>query len=317
MIYISTDYVFNGQGEAPWQPDCTEYAPLNVYGQTKLDGELAVKAALEKYFIVRIAWVFGLNGNNFIKTMLNIGKKYDTLRVVCDQVGTPTYTYDLARLLVDMIETDVRVTKDGVLVLMHDEKITRTADFVGSVSEMTYEELVKVNVGDAYSPQCVPTYAEFMEWAAETGIMLNIEIKEYYSESNKERCEYCIEKVIELVDKYGMSERAVINSFDAYVLEYVYKKYGKKYMLHGFYPYNTIMKNVSLNPDDYLYCACIFAPKNKEYYDYLTQKGIEPWIGAGVTQKSLLKMASEYGARLVTCNNTADILAKLKELGLR
>lgn len=106
MVYISTDYVFNGQGSTPWEPDCKDYEPLNVYGQTKLEGELAVSRNLEKYFIVRIAWVFGLNGKNFIKTMLNVGKSHDTVRVVNDQVGTPTYTLDLARLLVDMIETE-------------------------------------------------------------------------------------------------------------------------------------------------------------------------------------------------------------------
>lgn len=106
MMYISTDYVFDGTGVTPWQPDCTDYKPLNVYGQTKLSGEQAVTAALSNYFIVRIAWVFGKNGNNFIKTMLRIGKNHDTLSVVNDQIGTPTYTYDLARLLVDMIETD-------------------------------------------------------------------------------------------------------------------------------------------------------------------------------------------------------------------
>ena len=106
MVYISTDYVFDGQGERPWEPDDKCYAPLNVYGQSKLDGELAVSSLLEKYFIVRIAWVFGLNGKNFIKTMINVGKTHDTVRVVNDQIGTPTYTYDLARLLVDMAETD-------------------------------------------------------------------------------------------------------------------------------------------------------------------------------------------------------------------
>lgn len=106
MIYISTDYVFDGQGNEPWQADCKDYAPLNVYGQTKLEGELAVAGTLDKYFIVRIAWVFGVNGKNFIKTMLNVGKTHDTVMVVNDQIGTPTYTYDLARLLVDMIETE-------------------------------------------------------------------------------------------------------------------------------------------------------------------------------------------------------------------
>ena len=106
MVYISTDYVFDGQGMRPWEPDDKCYAPLNVYGKSKLDGELAVSSTLEKFFIVRIAWVFGLNGKNFIKTMINVGKTHDTVRVVNDQIGTPTYTLDLARLLVDMMETE-------------------------------------------------------------------------------------------------------------------------------------------------------------------------------------------------------------------
>jgi len=106
ILYLSTDYVFDGQGTEPWKPDCKDYKPLNVYGQTKLEGELAVANTLEKYFIVRIAWVFGLNGKNFIKTMINVGKTHDEVRVVNDQIGTPTYTFDLARLLVDMCETE-------------------------------------------------------------------------------------------------------------------------------------------------------------------------------------------------------------------
>lgn len=124
MVYISTDYVFDGQGTEPWQPDCKDYKPLNVYGQTKLEGELAVSENLEKYFIVRIAWVFGVNGKNFIKTMLSVGKNHDTLRVVNDQIGTPTYTYDLARLLVDMIETEkygyYHATNEGGYISWYD-----------------------------------------------------------------------------------------------------------------------------------------------------------------------------------------------------
>ena len=124
LVYISTDYVFNGEGTEPWQADCKEYAPLNVYGMSKLLGEKAVAEILSKYFIVRIAWVFGQNGNNFIKTMLNVGKKYDTLRVVNDQVGTPTYTFDLARLLVDMLETDkygyYHATNEGGFISWYD-----------------------------------------------------------------------------------------------------------------------------------------------------------------------------------------------------
>ena len=124
MMYISTDYVFDGQGTEPWKPDCTAYAPLNVYGQTKLEGELAVREALEKYFIVRIAWVFGRNGRNFVKTMLNVGRTHGSVRVVNDQIGTPTYTYDLARLLVDMIETEkygcYHATNEGGYISWYD-----------------------------------------------------------------------------------------------------------------------------------------------------------------------------------------------------
>lgn len=124
LVYISTDYVFNGEGTEPWQADCKEYAPLNVYGWSKLEGEKAVSDVLSKYYIVRIAWAFGKNGNNFIKTMLNVGKKYETLRVVNDQIGTPTYTFDLARLLVDMLETDkygyYHATNEGGFISWYD-----------------------------------------------------------------------------------------------------------------------------------------------------------------------------------------------------
>mgnify|MGYP000556587607 CR=1 FL=1 len=143
MMYISTDYVFDGQGEKPWEPDCKDYKPLNVYGQTKLEGELAVSQTLEKYFIVRIAWVFGLNGKNFIKTMLNVGKTHDTVRVVNDQIGTPTYTYDLARLLVDMNETEkygyYHATNEGGYISWYDftKEIYRQAGYKTEVLPVT------------------------------------------------------------------------------------------------------------------------------------------------------------------------------------
>ena len=124
MMYISTDYVFDGQGETPWQPDCKDYAPLSVYGSSKLEGELAVSEHLEKYFIVRTAWAFGKNGNNFVKTMLRLSETHDTMRVVCDQIGTPTYTPDLARLLADMIVTDkfgyYHATNEGGYISWYD-----------------------------------------------------------------------------------------------------------------------------------------------------------------------------------------------------
>lgn len=146
MIYISTDYVFDGQGETPWQPDCKDYKPLNVYGQTKLEGELAVSSNLDKYFIVRIAWVFGINGKNFIKTMLNVGKTHDQVTVVCDQIGTPTYTYDLARLLVDMAESDkygyYHATNEGGYISWYDftVEIYKQAGYQTKVKPVTTAE---------------------------------------------------------------------------------------------------------------------------------------------------------------------------------
>lgn len=143
MIYISTDYVFDGQGETPWEPDCKDYAPLNVYGKTKLEGELAVSEILDKYFIIRIAWVFGTNGANFIKTMLRVGKKFERLTVVNDQIGTPTYTFDLARLLVDMVETEkygyYHATNEGGYISWH----TFATEIFAQAAKLGY---------DVYSP---------------------------------------------------------------------------------------------------------------------------------------------------------------------
>ena len=146
MVYISTDYVFDGQGTEPWDPDCKDYKPLNVYGETKLEGELAVSENLEKYFIVRIAWVFGKNGKNFIKTMLNLGKTHDQLRVVSDQIGTPTYTLDLAVLLIDMIETEkygyYHATNEGGYISWYDF----TKEIFRQAIEAGHKEYEKVTV---------------------------------------------------------------------------------------------------------------------------------------------------------------------------
>lgn len=146
MIYISTDYVFNGQGETAWNPDQKDYEPLNYYGKTKLEGELAVSNILDKYYIVRTAWAFGIHGNNFVKTILKLGKKYDTLKVVDDQIGTPTYTYDLASLLVDMIETEkygyYHATNEGGYITWYEFacEIFKQAKYDTKVIPVTTEE---------------------------------------------------------------------------------------------------------------------------------------------------------------------------------
>lgn len=150
FVYISTDYVFNGEGNEPWQPDDKDYAPINVYGQSKLDGELEVSKNLDKYFIVRIAWVFGRNGKNFIKTMIGVGKKHEIVKVVDDQIGTPTYTVDLARLLIDMIETDkygyYHATNEGGYISWADfaEEIYKQAGMDVKVDHVSTEEYEKI-----------------------------------------------------------------------------------------------------------------------------------------------------------------------------
>ncbi len=216
----------------------------------------------------------------------------------------------------DMLETDVRLSKDGQMVLIHDERIDRTAADVGLVREMTFAELRAINVGDDIHPEHIPTPAEFFALAKETGVMVNLELKEYFVEGNEQRCHECIELAVALAEEYGLADKMVFNSFDAHVLEYIHKTYGGKYMLHGFYPYDA-MKNVGQNPDEYLYCACIFKYKNKENYDHLLSKGIEPWVGASITSKEQLALCARNGAVLVTTNAPADTIAKLRELKLR
>lgn len=218
----------------------------------------------------------------------------------------------------DMIETDVRLSKDGYLVLMHDAAVVRTTGAEGSIAEMTLEEIRALNAGDVNHPETVPLLEDVLKLCAKHNVMLNIEIKEYYSEENEARCAKCIDGCIALVQQYDMADRIVLNSFDAWVLEYVYKKHGKKYMLHGFYPYDK-MSNVSINPDEYLYCACLWGNGqcDKANYDALIEKGIEPWIGASITQAYKLALCASYGAKLITTNHPADAIEKLEKHGYR
>lgn len=218
----------------------------------------------------------------------------------------------------DMIETDVRMTKDGFLVLHHDNIFKRTAADLRAVQDMTFAEVMQMNVGSEYHPLSVVTLEEFLAWAAPIdGLMLNIEMKEYFEPGNEERCKECTDKVVALVRKYNLVNRVVLNSFDASVLQYVDETYDHSFMLHGFYPYEG-MRRVDRNPDEYLYCACIWGEvNNKAHYDHLISCGIEPWVGASFTSTQQLDMACRYGAVLVTANYPADAIERLKGLGKR
>lgn len=212
---------------------------------------------------------------------------------------------------VDMIETDVRLTKDRVLVLMHDETVDRTTDAIGKVNSFTYDELKKINAGTAEHFESIPTFEELLELLKDTDITLNLEFKEYNIGDNKENCEYCINEALRLVETYGMTERTLCNSFDAYVLEYIDEHYHGQYLLHGFYPY-TVMKNVRRNPEEYLYCACLSEKTNQEHYRYLQSKNIEPWICARVMTREQLETCIRMGARLITTNDPETILGFLR-----
>lgn len=216
----------------------------------------------------------------------------------------------------DMIETDVHLTKDMALVLIHDDTVDRTTNSKGFVREMTYDELTRLNAGGKYDYQAIPTLEALLELILEKNVFLNLEIKEYYEEGNEDRCDYCIEECIKLVEKYGYADKMVFNSFDAHVLEYIDANYGGKYMLHGFYPY-SIMRNVRRNPDNYLYCACIFDSRNEENYRHLQENGVEAWIGASVTGAEHLRECYELGAKLVTTNFPGDCINKLGKIGAR
>ena len=217
----------------------------------------------------------------------------------------------------DMIETDIHMTQDGHLILMHDDDTLRTTGVPGKIRDKTLEEMRSLNAGSPTLPAKVPTLEEFLAWAAPQDILINLEIKEYYESGNEQRCRECVDKTIALVRKYGLEKRIVINSFDAWVLEYTDEAYNHEFPLHGFYPYGH-MRHVTRNPDEYLYCACIFANMHdRANFDYLIERGIEPWIGAGCTSKDVLAAAFKNGAKLITSNYPADAIAKLAEIGAR
>lgn len=216
----------------------------------------------------------------------------------------------------DMIETDIHLTRDHVLILMHDHAVDRTTDGTGLIADYTYEELCRINCNPDGAFSAVPTLDEFLALCVEHDMMVNLEIKEYCTPGNEDRCRLCVEQTLALVEKYNWVEKTIINSFDAYVLEYTDEISGGKYLLHGFYPY-SIMSNVGRNPDEYLYCACIFDDGSADCYNDLKARGIEPCAGAGVKTKEHFDSCVKLGAVLFTSNAPADAMRYLDELGYR
>lgn len=216
----------------------------------------------------------------------------------------------------DMIETDVRLTKDGVPVLIHDRTADRTTDGKGYVKDMTFAELRTLNAGTKDVPQQIPTLEELLELLAATDVTLNLEVKEYHEEGNEARSRECVDKCVALIERYGMGEKMLFNSFDAPVLEYIHDTCGGRYRLHGFYPYSE-MYRVERDPSEYLYCACLSENRNERHYAFLLEKGIEPWVGASVREEEHLALCFRLGARLVTANDPGAVLEILERIGAR
>lgn len=232
------------------------------------------------------------------------------------RVGAPENTMEAflmaARAGVDMIETDIHMTKDGVIILMHDHTIDRTTKGTGLICEKTYEEIKAVG-------EDVPTLEEFLDGMKDFPEMtFNFELKDYPAKGEEWAWE-SMRKTIALVEKYGLADRCVINSFSGQLLEKVDEEYNHRYKLHGFYPYR-ILGEYKGNPGDYLFCACLWGEgslENKALYDELLESGVEPWVGASVREKEQLKLAAQNGAKLVTSDDPAQTIRYLKELGLR
>ena len=235
---------------------------------------------------------------------------------------------------VDMIETDIRMTKDLEMVIMHDERVDRTTDGQGLVKDLTLAQFKKLNAAhdfEDFAPEAPPTLRAFLELCAKhPSLLINFELKDYPIAGNEEFAFLSADKTIAMVEEFGLANRCVLNSFSAKLLEYIDEKYEKRYRLHGFYPYE-IMDGVSRNPAEYLYCACLFPVvfnekgekkqynfkvPYKSYFEKVIADGIIPWIGAGIDGKEELLKAIDYGAKLVTTDYPQDALTILGKEGL-
>ncbi|MBE6665796.1 MAG: hypothetical protein E7603_06220 [Ruminococcaceae bacterium] len=216
---------------------------------------------------------------------------------------------------VDQIETDVRITKDGELVLIHDDKVDRTTNGSGKVCEKTLAELRALDAGNG---EKIPTLMELMELVKDHPTMtLDLELKEYPTEGREEIAFEVCDRVLDIVDRYGFTDRVVINSFSGKLNEYVYKKYGKKYRQHVFFP-EEALGECTVDPYTYAYCACMFGSPymaKKRAFDHMRKYGVQPWVGAAVKDAAGVENAIENGAVLITCDNPDEILSLLRERG--
>ena len=219
----------------------------------------------------------------------------------------------------DEIETDVRVSADGELVLIHDETADRTTDGTGKICEMTLSELKKLDAGvkngEEFAGAKIPTLRELFELVKDhPTLTLDIELKEYPTDGNEEWAYETCDKALAMVEEYGFADRVVINSFSGSLNEYVRKKYGERYKQHVFYP-QELLGECEMDPYSYAYCACLFT-NNPEAYDYLRSRGVQPWGGAGIKDAETLDKAIKNGVCAITCNNPDEIIALLRERGL-
>ena len=220
---------------------------------------------------------------------------------------------------VDEIETDVRVSADGELVLIHDDTVSRTTDGTGKVCEMTLAELRALDAGSKkgaeFAGAKIPTLRELFELVKDhPTLTLDIELKEYPIEGREALAFEVCDKALAMVDEYGFTKRCVVNSFSGKLNEYVREKYGDKYRQHVFYP-EKLLGECTVDPYSYAYCACLFT-ENPEAFEYLRSRGVQPWVGAGVNNEEKLDRAIANGACAITCNNVDEILALLRKKGL-
>lgn len=217
---------------------------------------------------------------------------------------------------VDMVETDIHTTSDGELVLIHDHDLKRTTDGEGLVREMTFEKIRGFNAGTKDEFMNIPTLGELLELAKENEkLLLDLEIKVYLNDEGAERVAYTVDKTVKMCEEYGIAdERIMFNCFDAYVLEYIYKKYGKRFVIHGYYPFD-FMANVTLDPKTYLDYACFWkdGSEAKAAAEYLISNNIEPCTGSSTPREKFFELAG-YGCSMFTENDPRATLEQRAEL---